>query len=142
MSKSSSKKPGKKDWATGLVDGKTKNGAKEAFALIGVSLWKHPAYLALNPRTQQLYDRMILECRGNQEFIFPLHTAKLYGFSVTTFRRAVRELEAAGFIKTVQSGQITREPNRYRFIFDWKLARGKTDGAKTDSKDSSNSKND
>ena len=146
MSKSS-KKTGKPlpGWATGTLDGKMESGKQEPYTRIGVTLLKHSAFIDLNPCAKLLYSLMTLECGGNREFTFPLHTAAQYGINAKTLRRSVKELAEAGFIEIVQSGKITREPNRYRFIFDWKLApitHGKTDGVRPDSKDSKDIKND
>lgn len=111
------------EYAAGTDNAKTKNGRDEPFAQIGLLLWKHPKYLALHPRTQQLYDRMIGEKKNrarDTEFTFTRSTAAQYGFSNSTFRSAVAELIEKGFIEIASSGQNTRTANRYKFSLAWK----------------------
>lgn len=108
-------------WDKATKDGKTKSGKDEPFAQIYASLWRHPRYLALHPRTQQLYDRMILECNGHREFQFTRSTAAKYGFrSSSVLRKAIAELVDAGFIEITSSGQNTRTATDYQFSMEWK----------------------
>lgn len=108
-------------WNKGTTNGKTKSGKDEPFAMVYASLWKHPNYQKLHPRTQQLYDRMILECGGHRNFEFTRCTAKQYGFkSNSVLRKAIAELVDAGFIEVVSSGQNTRTASEYQFSMKWK----------------------
>lgn len=86
---------------------------------LGGSLIKSSPYRQLSPGAKDLYICMITKCFGKPEFIFPLATAKEYGFAATTFRKYVRELIEAGFI-VVTSHAKERKPNEYRFVETWK----------------------
>ena len=67
------------------------------------------------------YLAMALESGGHSGFTFTLGTAKKkYGISKSSLDRYVKELIQAKFISLVCSGRITREPNKYRFSFEWK----------------------
>ena len=66
------------------------------------------------------YLAMGLEAGGHSGFIFPLGAARKYGISESSFNRYVKELAQKKFIALVSSGRTTREPNQYKFSFDWK----------------------
>lgn len=96
---------------------------KEAiFTLVGNSLLLSEAFQRLTPGAQITYISMSVVSAGKREFQFPNSTARKYGISDKSFRRYVRELEAAGFL-TINSGKITREPNIYSFSLEWKQNR-------------------
>lgn len=73
----------------------------------------------LSQGARLLYFAMAMESAGKIEFTFPLKQAKKHGFKEMSFRRYIAELTGGGFI-TVASGANTREPNLYKFSFDWK----------------------
>lgn len=89
------------------------------FLQLGNSLLLSAEFQTLSAEARQLYLAMALESGGKREFVFPLKSAKKYGFAETTFRRKVKELKEGGFIH-VDSGHNLRLPNHYSFIFDWK----------------------
>ena len=93
------------------------------FLQIGNSLLLSEAFQALSAGARGLYLCMALEAGGRRGFTFPLAAAKKYGFSATSFRRYVDELEAASFI-VKHSGANVRQPNDYEFTFGWKMERG------------------
>lgn len=65
---------------------------------------------------------MALDAAEHSGFTFPLGAAKKYGLSESSFNRYVKELIQKKFIVLVSSGRTTREPNRYKFAFEWKGA--------------------
>ncbi len=76
-------------------------------------------FLQLSFAARFCYLCMTLEAAGKRSFEFPLKAAKKYNIPPATFRRSVKELEAAQFI-VKQSGKTVRQPNLYDFCFDWK----------------------
>lgn len=77
-------------------------------------------FLKLTAGARILYLAMAMEAGGKREFQFTKGcAANKYGIPSSSFRRGVDELSQAGFI-TISSGQLTREPNIYRFSFGWK----------------------
>lgn len=92
---------------------------EERFIQVGDSLMFSPKFQELSQGARLLYFAMAMESAGKIEFKFPLSKAKGHGFKEMSFRRHISELEEHGFI-TVTSGKNTREPNVYRFSFEWK----------------------
>lgn len=89
------------------------------FVQVGNSLFLSEAFQALSAGAQVLYLCMALECGGRREFIFPLSSAKKYGFPPRSFRRHVDELAKAGFVEKTSLKNL-RQPNEYCFSFRWK----------------------
>ena len=97
-----------------------RNDCKEGrFLQIGNSLFFSEAFQAVSAGARCLYMAMGMEAGGRRCFQFPLAAAKKYGIPPASFRRYVRELEAAAFI-SIRSGANVRQPNEYQFDFGWK----------------------
>ena len=94
------------------------------FLQVGNSLLLSAKFQSLTASAIHLYICMAMESAGRIDFVFPLKAAKKYGFSATTFRSKVTELQEQGFIKLVSSGKCIRKANQYRFDFSWKGGTG------------------
>ena len=90
------------------------------FIQIGNSLLFSELFHRLKDSSKYLYLCMAMEAAGRSDFLFPLSVAKKYGISESTLRRGLEDLKKEGFIELTSSGQVTREPNYYRFVYDWK----------------------
>ena len=103
-------------WMSAMPD-----NVEKRFIQVGNTLLFNKTFMSLTVGCRYTYFCMSMESGGKRKFIFPQAAAKKYKISPTSLRRHVDELEAKGFIK-VYSGKATREPNRYEFCYDWKLA--------------------
>lgn len=92
---------------------------KNGYTQVGHSLLLSEAFTSLSMSARYLYITMASEAATSREFKFPLSKALRYGFTKSTFQRAVRELKDHGFI-SYSSGWNTRTPNEYQFEFGWK----------------------
>lgn len=97
------------------------NGNDGRFIQVGNSLLLSPRFQTLEATDRIVYLSMVMESGGKSDFIFPKNAAAKYGIAPRTLSRAVKRLEAAGFIQK-SSGWTTREPNQYRFSMEWKRA--------------------
>ena len=89
------------------------------FIQVGNSLLLSKKFQKISQGARLLYFAMAMESAGKIEFVFPLKQATKHGFKEMSFRRYIKELTDSGFI-TVTSGANTREPNIYKFSFEWK----------------------
>lgn len=98
-----------------------KDGKEKSYIQVGLSLLTSDAFKDLTEGARLLYFDMALEARGNRSFSFPqsVATAK-YGFSPSSLRRWIKELEDNKFIKITKNGRNTRTKNQYEFSFEWK----------------------
>lgn len=90
------------------------------FIQIGNSLLLSDLFHRLKDSSKYLYICMAMEAAGRSDFLFPLSTAKKYGIQRATFRRGIQELIENNLIELTSSGQVTREPNYYQFVYTWK----------------------
>ncbi len=93
------------------------------FIQVGNSLLLSERFGKLSASAQRLYLCSAMEAGGRREFTFPAATMKKYHFPRSTAQAALNELTQHGFIELISSGKITREPNLYRFSFQWKGAK-------------------
>jgi hypothetical protein len=98
---------------------KTSDGIEKRYFRLGNSLLYAPAFLQLSPNAKQVYLYMRIESSGKKEFIMPRSKQTKFT-SKDSFLRAKEELEAAGFIDTVQNNSNIRKPNIYCFSERWK----------------------
>lgn len=64
---------------------------------------------------------MAMESGGKREFKFTYSAAKKYGLAATTFERAKKELQDAGFIERVYDEEYSQfKAAVYRFSLEWK----------------------
>lgn len=99
----------------------TKGDEKEKqYIRLGNTLLKHPKYCNLTCQARAVYTHMMQAAGANQEFTFPHSFYTKLGLSKATVQRAVKELEEAGFIRVKENGKLTRTPNVYQFVWDWK----------------------
>lgn len=90
------------------------------FIRLGSDFFLAPAVKKLKPRSIHVYMMMVAACAGKREFEFPHNFYAARGISISTFQLAEKDLISHGFITKIFSGQLTREPNRYKFCNDWK----------------------
>lgn len=103
-------------WATATTDGKEK-----AFIQVGLSMLTDKRFQSLSGGARCTYLCMVSEAKGKRDFVFPRATAeKKYGIPPTSLKRHVKDLCDNGFVELSSSGRATREPNFYRFSFEWK----------------------
>ena len=89
------------------------------FIQVGDTLLHDERFKKLGASACKLYFCCAMESAGEREFQMPLSKAAKYGFSESTFRRALDELESGGFIQTIRSGKNTRTASDYQFSFKW-----------------------
>lgn len=106
-------------WETAQVE----RGPEKGYARMSPTLLTHPAFTALPLGVRMVYINMMGVCKGNNQFWFPraIYEGK-FEIQHSTFCRAVKKLEQAGFIQVKQSGKNTRTPNVYQFVDTWKKA--------------------
>ena len=102
-------------WASALPDCRD-----PCFIQVGASLMQSQAFKALGASAAKLYFCCMSESTGKMNFQMPLSKAEKYGFSASTFRRALVELEEHGFIQTMRSGKNTRTASDYQFSSKWR----------------------
>lgn len=107
-----------KPWETGNTGGTLSKN--DWYGRVCFSLVSHPAFKALSHLEVRVYLCMILRAGGNVEFTFPKAVYESdYGLSKTSVQKAVKGLQAAGFIQVSTQWQV-RQPNIYRFSNEWK----------------------
>lgn len=94
--------------------------ATSSFIMLDASLMKSSVFGGLSYGGRIVYLCMAQEAQRSGQFVFPEGKAREYGISVSTLRRATRELIDSGLITIVQNGQKDRAPNRYAFDYGWK----------------------
>lgn len=67
-----------------------------------------------------MYVCMSMEAGGKIDFQFPHAVVLRYGFNKNYGAKYIKELCDAGFIELTSSGRNVRQPNLYRFCFQWK----------------------
>lgn len=102
-------------WASALPDCRD-----PCFIQVGTSVFCDDKFKALGASAFKLYFCCMSESAGKINFQMPLSKAEKYGFSASTFRRALAELEKSGFIQTTRSGKSTRTASDYQFSFKWR----------------------
>ncbi|MBM6702279.1 helix-turn-helix domain-containing protein [Megasphaera elsdenii] len=103
------------DWERGYMTPRD-----EHFTRLGDSLLDNKAVQSLNPSTFRVYVQMLKACAGKREFDFKRSYYESHcGLKPNTVTRAVKELEAKGFIKATHERYSSR-PNHYQWINDWK----------------------
>ncbi len=109
------------------------------FGMIYPGQLQHPKFLALSPGAKYLYVTCRAQARskagkavlfkhreefGRQypesAFCFPSSHLEKYGIGRANASRWFRELEAAGFIRILESNRHQRHCNVYAFSADWK----------------------
>ena len=98
-------------------------GNKEGrFIQVGNSLLLSEAFKALSGCAFRLYFCMCMECGGKSIFTFSAGTAKKYGISEASFRRAKKELQEWGFIKLLLDEERAQfKACKFQFASGWKL---------------------
>lgn len=98
------------------------NNREGRFIQVGNSLLldkEHFQQLSSNARLLYLY--MSMESGGKREFRFTYSAAKKYGLASTTFERAKKELQDAGYIERVYDEDYSQfKAAVYRFSLEWK----------------------
>lgn len=89
---------------------------------LGDSFLESKAVQQLSRSTFFVLLQMIKACAGKRSFTFPRsYFEKHCGLSHITVVRAVKELQARGFIeKQLKERRRLRDPNTYTWSFDWK----------------------
>lgn len=73
-------------------------------------------FCSLSWATQIVYERMCLVAGDHPErFTFPKSTGERYGIPHQTLLKAIKALESAGFIETVENNRTRRKDNVYKF---------------------------
>lgn len=106
-----------KDWTTDSTDPKYAGN----FAMVYSSLLRHENFKALSPLARLLYITMIAACAGDREFHLTQGEAVEWGIPAGSFRRTIKQLINAGFIRIKESGYVRREANIYVFTNIWKV---------------------
>lgn len=107
-----------KPWETGNTGGTLSKN--DWYGRVCFSLVSHPAFKALSHLEVRVYLCMILRAAGKVEFTFPQAVYENdYGLSKTSVQKAIKGLQAAGFIQVYTQWQV-RHPNIYRFRNEWK----------------------
>lgn len=111
-------------WKTGRQDGKSTNGVLLPHVELYADLLQDPVFSGLSGSAYKTYLGMMKEHGFNVPddvaFEFPRHKAALYGVPKDSLLRAIKELEAKGFIEVVQRNGNLRKANLYRFSKAWK----------------------
>lgn len=105
-----------KPWESPTTDPK---GAGN-FGKVYQALIKWPAFKKLPLSARYLYITMLPSCAGKQSFHFTVDEAEECGNARGTFRRAVKILIQAGFIRIKESGKDRRQATVYEFVNGWK----------------------
>ena len=94
-----------------------------------LSIGAQKMYLVLRAHAQSQDGRRCLyrysEVQGknytsDKYFVFPKSHATQYGYKAPNVTKYIKELEAAGFIKTVENNQHRHNVNVYAFVSAWK----------------------
>lgn len=114
---------------------------KDHFSMMYVTQLRSKAYIELSATAKQLYctlrvhansleGRECLFMHGKETgidydpdicFVFPASHQRLYGYKDRrNVEKYLRELNAAGFIKKVESNWNLRQVTVYQFVSDWK----------------------
>lgn len=102
-------------WETASESREEKRYSRTSYTLL-----THPAYIRLTNLEKHVYNCMRMAFAGKPEFTFPQACyEREYGLSKTSVQKAVKGLQAAGFIQVTRRWQV-RQPNIYRFTNDWK----------------------
>lgn len=102
-------------WQSANTDNREK-----IYVQVGLSLYESTAFHDLSKSARLTYLCMVSAAGFDEVFNFPqAGMVKRFGLSPRSVRRDIDELVKAGFI-TKQSGKVTREPNIYRFSYEWK----------------------
>lgn len=106
-----------KPWLSERLDHK-----EGRYIQVGNSLMLSKRFQVLKPNTRFLYLCMALESGGKPNVQFSHGAAQKYGIPSTSFERAAKELQEAGFISLeIDEERSQFKTNIYRFINDWKL---------------------
>lgn len=99
---------------------KGKSAKEGRFLQIGNSWFLSERVKGLHPSALKLFLCMGLEAGGYRDVIFPESAAKKYGFSPSTFRRGLKELEGAKFIERLEDENRSQyAANKFRFLIPW-----------------------
>lgn len=90
------------------------------FGKIYQSLIRCDNFKALPLSARYLYLTMLPSCAGRKTFHFTKDEAVRCGNAAGTFRRAVKILIQAGFIRIKESGYTLRKATIYEFVNDWR----------------------
>ena len=102
-------------WQSANTDSREK-----IYVQIGKSLFESKAFHDLSKSARLTYLCMVSAAGFDEVFNFPQASmVKRFDLCPRSVRRDIDELVKAGFI-TKQSGKVTREPNIYRFSYEWK----------------------
>lgn len=96
-----------------------KDGIEKSFVRLGHEFLHDEEVERLPANAFRLFVYMLDEARGKKQFIFPESHYKDV-MDGKAFRRARRELEKAGLIRTVSHNANTRKPAQYEFCNKWK----------------------
>jgi len=96
------------------------DGFDHRFIQVGNSLLLSKAFQELSYGAVFTYLCMAMESAGKIEYIFPRSAARKFGISDSSAERYIKELIRKGYITLKSSGRTVRQPNVYRFCFDWK----------------------
>lgn len=94
--------------------------SEKHYSRYGDSLLDSPKLCKLNGIARLVYLYMVRAAAGKQEFTFAREFYIKRGFSPPSVNRAIKELIEEGFICRKTSGKLTRTPNIYEFISQWK----------------------
>ena len=103
-------------WETALEGGQSEKG----YCRLSASLLQSPAFKSLTSNERCVYIDMVSVAAGKEVFSFPQAVYEHYGLTKITVIRAIKELQAAGFIKIRENNRFQRKPNVYQFTKDWK----------------------
>lgn len=103
-------------WETALEGEQSEKG----YIRLSASLLQHPAFKSLTSNEQRVYIAMVSVAAGKEVFEFPQAVYEKHGLTKITVIRAIKKLQAAGFIKILKNNRFQRKPNIYQFTKDWK----------------------
>lgn len=122
-----------------FVDTKASFGNKDYFGTVFVGMLKHSAYKKLSLAQKQFYSYCRVQSRSSEGqaclynfskesgiiyskdcFVFPASHMKQYGIDRGNGSKLLKQLEAAGFIRTVENNKHRKKINVYEFSDEWK----------------------
>lgn len=106
-------------WETAL-EGVQRERGENGYSRLSRSLLQHHAFISLTSNERYVYIAMVNVAEGKEVFQFPKAKYEQYGLSKITVVRAVKSLQAAGFIKIRENNRHLRKPNVYQFSREWK----------------------
>lgn len=120
-------------------DSRASNGNKDYFGTVYDGMLKSRAYKKLSIGAKQFYTYCRVQAKSSHGtsclykhgaeygisyndscFVFPYTHLAMYGIDRSNACRYFKELEAAGFIKKVESNKTIKKVNVYEFVDGWK----------------------